>query len=100
MGRAFGPDSPPTITQSIPRRGSLGIGASNVSTERKRTAAGTFRRSVIRITYSGDSTLTPIQTFCGQGSELEIEASRFGRFVRIWKVCQEAACIVAKTFVM
>ncbi len=43
IGRARGPDSPPTIAQSIPRSGRRSRGPTSGSSDKKRTAAGTER---------------------------------------------------------
>jgi len=83
IGRHFGPDSPPTITQSMPSRSRPGISASNGSIERNRTAEGTSRRSFIRNVYAGDSTLTPIHTFVGHGSVWASRRNRSDLFVSI-----------------
>lgn len=68
IGRKFGPDSPPAITQSIEPRFIPSRGPSNGSQERNLTAAGTCRRSSIRRKASTFSTDTPIQTFEGHSS--------------------------------
>lgn len=48
IGRAPGPDSPPTITQSMPARGSRGIGPSSGSTERNLMCAAVRRSEAMR----------------------------------------------------
>lgn len=65
IGRDFGPDSPPTITQSIPLRSRSGNGPSNGSSERNLSLAFVLRKSSIREQYFRFSTLTPIHTFAG-----------------------------------
>jgi len=54
------------------------------SAETNRTAAGTLRKGSRRQAACWFSTLTPIQTFSGQGSFCAIRASRNGRFVSSW----------------
>ena len=61
IGRAPGPDSPPTMTQSIPSRSSLGIGPRSGSSETNFKCALVRRRSSMRLAYFSVSTLTPIQ---------------------------------------
>ena len=69
IGRAPGPDSPPTITQSMPVEVErAAAGPSSGSSERNRTARRTFAQVVDAADGSrAFSTLTPIQTFAGHG---------------------------------
>src|SRR5690606_27979335 len=48
IGRALAPDSPPTITQSMPSRFNDGSGPRSGSRDRNRTAAGVWRRWLAR----------------------------------------------------
>src|ERR1700730_10365121 len=59
IGRARGPLSPPTMTQSMPSRHSLPTGAISGSTERKRTLAFDFCKCAIRDVACSFSTETP-----------------------------------------
>src|SRR5215208_1146112 len=61
IGRARGPLSPPTITQSMPVRLSLPTGARSGSIERKRTPAFVARRCAMREVAFSSSTDTPSQ---------------------------------------
>ena len=63
MGRAWGPDSPPTMIQSIPLRFRLGVGPRRGSREMNFMWAGVFFRWSMRKVKSLFSTLTPIQMF-------------------------------------
>ena len=66
IGLAFGPDSPPTITQWIPLRSSWPTSSSNGSTDKNRMLALTFLRSSIRgRPCCRFSTETPNQTLSG-----------------------------------
>src|SRR5439155_5570914 len=67
------------------------------SHERKRTAAGTRRRSSKREDKRWYSTETPTQKFFGQGSCEASSPSRSDRLVSTWNVCQSARTIVSKT---
>ena len=67
------------MTQWISRSGRSSIGPSKGSTDRNRTAAGTCRRSLTRLITSAFSTLTPIQTFAGQGSAEPISLHCFSQ---------------------
>lgn len=51
IGRACGPDSPPTITQSIPRKFNFPIGPISGSIERNLTCAPVLRRWLIRCEF-------------------------------------------------
>ena len=63
--RARGPLSPPTITQSMPSRLSVPIGAIRGSIDRKRTAAMALRKWTTRLVACWSSTETPNQTWEG-----------------------------------
>jgi len=65
IGRADGPDSPPTMTQSIPASGSSGIGPSNGSRERNFIKAPVLRRFSMRkaTLWSSTSLMTKLQFF-------------------------------------
>ena len=60
-GLAFGPDSPPTITQSIRLRLRLPSGPINGSQDRNLTLALVLRKQSIRHNTLSSSTETPIQ---------------------------------------
>ena len=61
IGRAFGPLSPPTMTQWMPSRSIRPIGVINGSTERKRTLARVSLRCCMRDRLVPSSTETPSQ---------------------------------------
>ena len=65
-GLALGPDSPPTITQSMSCKLRRGRDSSRGSRERNLTRAPTWRRCSIRKVQDRVSTLTPIHTLSGQ----------------------------------
>ena len=100
IGRDRGPDSPPTIAQSIPSRFSSGNGPSRGSSERNFTSAPVSRRSSMRDRYLSVSTLTPIQMLGAHSSFEFSRASRSARFVSTWKRCQYAWRITSKTLCM
>ena len=81
MGRAPGPDSPPTIAQSIPFKSRLGSGPRRGSSERNLIRAPVFLKLLILEMYLSLSTLTPIQMFAGHGSFLLSLSNRPERFV-------------------
>ena len=68
MGLAPGPDSPPTMTQSMPSKSISGMGPSSGSKDKNFIAAGVCLRCSIRNRQSVFSTVTPVHTFCGHGS--------------------------------
>ena len=67
-GWAFGPDSPPTITQSMPSRRRDEIGPKRGSQERNLTLAPHPRRWSARNMFSSSSLVTPIQILGVQGN--------------------------------
>ena len=76
-----GPDSPPAITRSMAVRSSASSGPRSGSAEIWRTAAGTRRRASARAAYRPLSTVTPIHTLAGHGSEGASASSRSGLLV-------------------
>jgi len=97
IARAFGPDSPPTITQSIPRKSRSGNGPSSGSSDRNFTCAPVSRKSSIRRAYAPFSTLTPIQMCPAHGNSPLNARSRADRFVNTWYRCQCARFITSNT---
>ena len=73
IGRWPGPDSPPTISQSIPTRLKETSGPRSGSAEMKRTAAGVARKSSARPTQRLFSIEVPSHTF-GSGSSAQLDA--------------------------
>ena len=65
-----------------------------------RTAAGTCLNNSTRSTNLRFSTLTPIQTFRGQGRSEESSKSLAGRLVKTWKMCWSALTMTSKTSAM
>ena len=97
IGRAPGPDSPPTITQCMPLRSRSGRGPRSGSRDRNFTRAGVRRRWSILSRHSRCfSTLTPIQMCDCHGIEELNSSSRSARFVSTWYWCQSARDITSK----
>jgi len=84
IGLAPGPDSPPTMTQSIPEKSILGIGLRSGSKEINLIAASVCLKWSIRYRYLAVSTVTPIHILGCQGN-LEFNSTmRLERLVKIW----------------
>lgn len=97
IGRALTPDSPPTITQSIPCKLRFGSGPKSGSKERNLVLAPVVRSKSIRFVKLTLSTETPIQVLSVHIRYLLYSARIPARFVRIWNVCFGHSFITLKT---
>lgn len=82
IGRAPGPDSPPTITQSSFDQGNRETGPIKGSTDKNLTFALVLASEVARCATLASSTLVPIQTFFGHSINGFSFKTRSGRLVR------------------
>ncbi len=97
MGRARGPDSPPTIAQWTPSRSAPTTDPIKGSNDTNLTVAGVRRKSSSRSSTLESSTLVPTHTCESVGYSVRTAAIRSGRLVKIWYVCRGVSLITFQT---